>query len=54
MGYQLISELEFYIRKEYINEILVPRRKFTKEEVNFYDRQGFKLDDKSNLEKKLN
>ncbi|NLL29705.1 MAG: GNAT family N-acetyltransferase [Clostridiales bacterium] len=54
VGYQLISELEFYIRKEYINEILVPRRKFTKEEVNFYDRQGFKLDDKSNLEKKLN
>ena len=42
MGYQLISELEFYIRKEYINEILVPE-KIHKEEVNFMTGKALSL-----------
>lgn len=54
VGYQLLLELEAHIRKEYVNDILVTGRKFTKEELNFYNRQGFRYNVNSNLEKRLN
>jgi ribosomal protein S18 acetylase RimI-like enzyme len=52
VGYQLISEFEKNINTENLNEIIVLGRRFLKEEVEFYNRQGFKLDKNSNLTKK--
>ncbi|MBU5454117.1 GNAT family N-acetyltransferase [Caproiciproducens sp. MSJ-32] len=54
VGYQLFLELEGRIKNEYVNDVLVAGRNFTKEELNFYNRQGFRYDINSNLEKRLN